>query len=559
VILDKDSREHKTLLRQHTVCYALLVAGVVVYCVTFCHLTFSLYDRFGMMAFDFGIFHQAVWLMANGETPFVTLRGTHILGDHFSVILYLIAPVYALIPHPKTLLVLQTVALALGAFPVYGLARRVNLTPPLALLFAFAYLLYPPLQWSNTYEFHPDIFATPLLLTALYCLVARRWWGYIVALVLTALTKESVGITIACIGVLMWRTDRRIAGATVALGIASLVIALLTVRQFNEGQPSPYWWLYSRWGDNPQEIVVNLISKPHQPLSSLLQSWQYFWLLLSPLCCLSLLATPRLFPALPVVLSNLLTSRPFMHGVEEHYTALITPFIFWAAIEGCAKVYRWSQERFPDFADYIRLAVAINLALWSLGTTMTGPLFCDLTEKRGGLPVVIAQDTRKTLSVIPPDASVSAQFALGSQLSGRRTIYLQPNPFIRMAYGGTVESLKQVDAYGGNPLPPEAEVQRAIEKTAVDYIVFSPLTYTYPLSFNDHAIFAIATLKSSKYSIVQVGVASLVLKRGADREAGLRLFSRVTGVAIDSESDIEAAYWHWMATQSEAIVKEKKQ
>jgi uncharacterized membrane protein len=53
------------------------------------------YEQLGAYAFDLGIFQQAVWLMAHGETPFVTVRGMNILGDHFTPIIYLIA-----IPYP---------------------------------------------------------------------------------------------------------------------------------------------------------------------------------------------------------------------------------------------------------------------------------------------------------------------------------------------------------------------------------------------------------------------------------------------------------------------------
>jgi uncharacterized membrane protein len=72
------------------------------------------YEQLGAYAFDLGIFQQAVWLMARGETPFVTVRGMNILGDHFTPILYLIAIPYRIWAHPFWLFLAQTFALAAG-------------------------------------------------------------------------------------------------------------------------------------------------------------------------------------------------------------------------------------------------------------------------------------------------------------------------------------------------------------------------------------------------------------------------------------------------------------
>src|SRR5438270_1558586 len=82
------------------ICRIMLTSAILLFLVVFVRLTFTLYDRFAYMSFDLGIFNQAVWLIAGGKTPFVTLRGVHTLGDHFNVFLYVIAPVYRLCPSP---------------------------------------------------------------------------------------------------------------------------------------------------------------------------------------------------------------------------------------------------------------------------------------------------------------------------------------------------------------------------------------------------------------------------------------------------------------------------
>ena len=58
------------------------------------YLALHRWHGLGFGAFDIGIFDQALWLLANGHEPFVTLRGLHVLGDHASYLLYLMAPLY---------------------------------------------------------------------------------------------------------------------------------------------------------------------------------------------------------------------------------------------------------------------------------------------------------------------------------------------------------------------------------------------------------------------------------------------------------------------------------
>lgn len=56
-------------------------------------------------------------------TLFGSIRGMNWLGDHSSLILFLLAPLFALFHHPITLLVIQSAALGLGALTIFWLAR----------------------------------------------------------------------------------------------------------------------------------------------------------------------------------------------------------------------------------------------------------------------------------------------------------------------------------------------------------------------------------------------------------------------------------------------------
>ena len=77
--------------------------------------------------FDLGNMTQAVWSTAHGDLLSVTdVHGEQIsrLGSHFDPILALLAPLWWLWPDPELLLVVQAVAVASGALPVFWLARK---------------------------------------------------------------------------------------------------------------------------------------------------------------------------------------------------------------------------------------------------------------------------------------------------------------------------------------------------------------------------------------------------------------------------------------------------
>src|SRR5439155_208929 len=77
-------------------------------------------------------------------------------------------------PSTDMLVVVQAFAVALGALPVFWLARKHLGSQRAGLGFALAYLLYPATQWLVLNEFHPVALACPLLLSAFWYLDEDR-------------------------------------------------------------------------------------------------------------------------------------------------------------------------------------------------------------------------------------------------------------------------------------------------------------------------------------------------------------------------------------------------
>ncbi len=153
--------------------------------------------------FDVGNLTQVVWSTAHGRFLEMTdIHGDQIsrLGAHFDPIVVALVPLWWLWPSPELLLVVQAVAVALGAVPVYLLARKHLGSDRAGLLFGAVYLLYPPTQWLVVDDFHPVALATPLLLGAIWFLDEERLSPFAVCAAAACLTKEQIGLVVAMLG-----------------------------------------------------------------------------------------------------------------------------------------------------------------------------------------------------------------------------------------------------------------------------------------------------------------------------------------------------------------------
>ena len=369
--------------------------------------------------FDLGNMTQAVWSTANGDTLAVTnLAGeqTTRLASHFDPILVLFAPLWLVWPSPEALLVAQAVAIALGALPVFWLARKHLESERAGLGFGLAYLLFPATQWLALSEFHPVAFACPLLLYAFWFLDEDRLVAFAVCAALACTTKEEIPLAVAGLG--LWYAlarRRRVAGITIAIaGVAVATFALGVVQHFNDGG-GPFAGRYEEVGGSPTGILKTLVTDPAAIARAVvdLDGLGYLLALLVPLAFLPLAAPLALLPAQPDLALNLLSSTDTQTSIHFHYVAPIVPALFAAAIFAAARLQR------PIVKPLVALVLASNVVLGAI------PLWGAIPggeDHQAGAALISDHDRTATraLRLIPDDAVVSASNSLGAHLSERR-------------------------------------------------------------------------------------------------------------------------------------------
>ena len=185
---------------------ALLFAGYFILYLTGRH------DAFITSAEDLGIMDQAIWSILHGhllhqticntvnDTNCYSFNGISRFAIHFEPILFPVSLFYLIWSNPKTLLVIQSLVVASGAFPAFWLARLRLRSELAAVIIALLYLLYPAQQQATIYDFHAVTFTASLLLFTLYFMYTRRTvWLFIFA-ILSMACKEEIPLTIIIFG-----------------------------------------------------------------------------------------------------------------------------------------------------------------------------------------------------------------------------------------------------------------------------------------------------------------------------------------------------------------------
>ena len=418
---------------------ALVWAMAAVYALATSLLSLQKYRYFLYDDFDLAIFVQAVNGLLHGSTT-TSIRGMNWLGEHSSLVLVLLAPIFALVRHPLTLLVVQSAMLAMGAFPVFRLARRELDDPRAPLAFAALYLLYPALAYANLYEFHPEALATPLLLFAFLHLRERRLGPLLLFAGLALLCREDVALVVGAMGVYaaFLRGPGRWIRAAALMGLAAASLALsfgVLKPAFDAGQ-ADFSLLYPDWGASPGGILRGiarhplraagwLFATPGEASDTMLKQVWFVHMLL-PLLFLPLLSPGTLLIAAPIVLELFLSRGHAQHTIFYQYTALVTPTFVAAAVLGLRNLVRHAPGRWLSGA-LLALALLASLA----SNLMFGPLLPRVTVHGESPQRIWPASADRTLrpyregllAGLPARGGVVASFEFQARLARRDSLY----------------------------------------------------------------------------------------------------------------------------------------
>jgi uncharacterized membrane protein len=419
----------------------LLAVASIGYAVLFGRLSLSLYHAYAMHALDMGNMGQASWNTIHGHPFFFTnmrlpyaieaWRTTTRLSFHVEALFPVIALVYFLFPQPESLLILQTVALAVGAVPVFLLARDVLRIAWLAVVFALVYLLYPPLEALNLYEFHPVALATPLLLSAFLFMHRRQNVPFVLCCLAAMGCKEEVGLVVAAFGVYSALIDknRKVGLALAAVGVVWTLVAVLVIEHHfrQHGTVTYFQSRYGYLGHGIRGVAHTLVHDPGEFLQVVF-IWPklgYVLRLLAPVGFTPLLAPAALALGAPTLLLNLLSTDYHMYSGLGDNSAELISVVMISAILGTRVLMRMLEPWLSRTSASAIAAIWLGgIALWSQhqdGFTAIGNAY--LVPAYGPHQRL----TDRFVAMIPGGQPVATQDQLDPHLSNRHYLYLFPD------------------------------------------------------------------------------------------------------------------------------------
>jgi len=393
---------------------------IISYIALFFAVCLIKYLYFGYFDFDLAIYNQTMWSTLHGQFLSSSIARGIIFTDHFSPILLLYFMFYIIMPHLLTLLFLQSALLGFGAWPIYLIAKE-NIGRIPGVIVAFAYLIYPALNYANLFEFHPEAALTPIILFMFYCLIKDRFVPFLFLSIAALSCKEDASLAVVMFGIyaiFIGKSKRWIVWPIAS----SLIWSVLTIRfvlpYFNKGE-YVFTSLYSYLGGNPAEIAYNIIRHPVAVLKIAAMPYKinYLGSLFGPVSFLPLFSPAVLFLSLATFARNLLVNYSPTCTIYNQYNLAIIPVIFLSAIYGIKRLLNF------DIIKKMRLVFAVSFLVVSLYFAYcTGPwpgLFGSLPSYVRDPLVPVMNDMIKS---IPSDAGIVATFRFLPKLSNRKQL-----------------------------------------------------------------------------------------------------------------------------------------
>lgn len=181
-------RRASSALRRLRLWPTIALGGVVGYCLVLGEVAFRKYQTFNATFADLGLESQVQWLLLHGGISGYYASGfAQIYPIQFQKpIIFLFLPIFALYPHPVTLILAGTLALGFAAIPLYYFAERFLREGWQAAAIALSYLLFFPVASANLFDFHWEDFVPLFFFTMAWAWSAGRRRTMVVAAALTA-------------------------------------------------------------------------------------------------------------------------------------------------------------------------------------------------------------------------------------------------------------------------------------------------------------------------------------------------------------------------------------
>jgi len=409
----------------------ILGAGVVVFFAVIFAISVFKYFRFGFNGFDLAIYNQAFWNTIHGRLFATSINPPSYLGDHAEWLILALAPLYAIIPHPLTLIFLNVAAVALSAVPVWLIAKLKFSDSKTRLLFPLLWLI-DPYVWNLTlFEFHLIVFAVPLTLFAAYFFLKKRWSAFIIAVLAILLCREDMAFIVigfallAIYEIIRHRFARndvvKWVIIPIILAVAAFAINQKVITHFNPDGAYKFFIFYEWLGSTPFNIMAATLSHPLRTILHILmpENLYFVFAIVLPVALLPFVR-PRFLLLIVLVAAEYMLAKggAEMVIIKTQYAAAFLPAVILATVEGYERLMKMKKpfklipkELMPT------IIVVASLYVWFSYGPGIGLI------NGFALPNAREQAEQAAIALIPKDAPVVASVDTLTQLSSRKNVW----------------------------------------------------------------------------------------------------------------------------------------
>ncbi len=412
----------------------ILYMAIFLYSVYFSYVSIWRHEHFLTYGFDLGIFSQIFYnTLFRGKFFYYNIElcfnpsGSY-FGIHFSPFLIFLMPIFYIFPYPHTLLIIQSVAIASAAYPIYEIAYNYTSNRKISLYIALAYLFYLPNQLANLFDFHQQAFI-PLFYSLIYLhFLKRDYLKMILYAMLTCLIIEFAPILIIGLSLYIYlknRKNRKVIKYSflmLIIALSTLIIGLAIISTINPIQTKfSFEYTFGNLGTTPAEILLNMLSKPKTLLCQTIlhvAKIKYLTILLAPLLFIPL-TEPIGFILLagPWIVVALLTSVP------EYYSPFFQYIFFISAQLHILTIKRLREKQVIAFAILIA-SVTICIILGPIGLGyMDKSTFAHTVPIKPSIDENHIKALKKAIELIPENASAIVPNHVIPHLWNRPRVY----------------------------------------------------------------------------------------------------------------------------------------
>ncbi len=246
----------------------IIVGMLLCFAVLYVLLSFVNHWMFRSYGLDLGLYTKMLYDHAHlsmNDCSFYLWQPSNQFGDHFDLYLVLLSPLVYVFGE-YTLLIVQLLALVMGLWGIYKLARLYTESEAIPLLAMLLLGLSFGVWHAMSLDYHSNVVSALMLPWLLYFVKKEQPWGVVLMAFAMSIAKETSALWVVFVLLaLLWdcrhnRLMRRVlAYTTLGCVLYFVVVTMWVMPSFGSGRG---FWRYEWMGNGMGGVALWLMSYP---------------------------------------------------------------------------------------------------------------------------------------------------------------------------------------------------------------------------------------------------------------------------------------------------------